>query len=162
MPNLTVRTGLVRVAVSVSGDSPLAGSFVLTPGVPPVAGGVTDLGTITLGAPACVTGTFQSNRCALGSVSGTFDLYVDDGTGQLSLIDHVLTDPTGRFCATLRRNFLYVARREDVECACGTVSPCQTVLNLTDPEAAGSCGDPNAACQDLGDVFLDCDFFCGS
>jgi hypothetical protein len=162
LPNLRVPTGLVRVEVTPPSDSPLAGSSVLTQGVPPVAAGVTDLGTITLGAPACVTGSFRSNRCVQGAVSGTFDLYVDDGTGQLSLIDHILTDPTGRFCATLRRNFFYVARREDVECSCGKVSPCQTFLTLTDPEATGTCGDPNAACQDLGNIFLDCDFFCGS
>jgi hypothetical protein len=55
-----------------------------------------------------------------------------------------------------------VARREDVACSCGTVSPCQTFLTLTDPEATGSCGDPNAVCQDLGNISLDCDFFCGS
>lgn len=156
IPGLTVRTGLVRVAVSVSG-----GASVLTPGVLPVAGGVTDLGTITLGAPACVTGTFHSNGCAQGPVSGTFDLYLDDGTGQLTLAGHVLPDPAGRFCAVLRRNAFYVARREDVECTCATVSPCQASLALTDPEAVGSCGDANAACQDLGNVFLDCDFFCG-
>ncbi|HEX4966361.1 MAG TPA: Ig-like domain-containing protein [Thermoanaerobaculia bacterium] len=164
MPGLTVRTGVVRVEVSLSSSapSPLAGTSVLTPGVPPVAGGITDLGTITLGAPACVTGTFRENRCVRGPVGGTFDLYLDDGTGQLSLVDHVLTDPTGRFCTTLKRNFFYVARREDVECSCGRVSPCQGFLTLTDPEAAGSCGDPNAACQELGNVSLSCDFFCGS
>ncbi|MBW8874728.1 MAG: hypothetical protein JF614_07160 [Acidobacteria bacterium] len=164
MPGLTVRTGRVRVEVSLpsSSPSPLAGSSVLTPGVPPVAGGVTDLGTIILGAPVCVTGFFHANRCVQGPVGGTFDLYQEDRTGQLSLVDHVLTDPTGRFCAMLRRNFFYVARREDVACSCGTVSSCHAFLAVTDPEASGACGDPAAACQDLGTLNLNCDFFCGS
>jgi hypothetical protein len=161
IPGLRVQTGLVRVAVRFSGGGPLDGSEVLTPGVPPVPGGVTDLGTITLGAPACVTGFFLANRCAIGAVSGLFDLYVDDGTGQLALVDHVQTDPSGRFCANLRRGFSYVARREDVACTCGRISPCQTSLALTDPDAAGSCGAPGAACQDVGNVFLSCNFFCG-
>ncbi|MFY9826791.1 MAG: Ig-like domain-containing protein [Thermoanaerobaculia bacterium] len=164
MPGLTVRTGSVRVEVSLSSSSPspLAGTSVLTPGVPPVAGGVTDLGTITLGAPVCVTGFFRANRCVQGPVGGTFDLYQEDGTGQLTLVDHVLTDPTGRFCAMLRRNFFYVARRDDVVCSCGGVSSCHAFLALTDPDAAGACGDPAAACQDLGNLSLSCDFFCGS
>lgn len=32
---------------------------------------------------------------------------------------------------------------------------------LTHPGAAGTCGDPNALCQDLGEVQMSCDFFCG-
>lgn len=68
---------------------------------------------------------------------GTFDLYQEDGTGRLSLVDHVLTDPTGRFCAMLRRNFFYVARREDVGCSCGGVSSCHAFPHPDGPERFG-------------------------
>jgi len=151
-----VRTGFARAAVQ-SGSA-----LAFSAAVPPVPGGITDLGTIILGAAVCVTGNFVEFRCVGGPVTVPLDLYVEDDLGQRMLIGQVIPDPTGRFCADLRPGRRYFARREDLECTCSRVSPCEAFLAVTDPGAAGTCGGPDSSCQDLGDVQLQCDFFCGS
>jgi len=129
-----------------------------------VPGGATDLGTITLDPPpACVTGTLTYAQCQSGPVTESLDLYEQDPeTGDLSLADHVLPDPTGRFCVLARRNRFYVLRKDGVACGDSQVATCQAGLVLSDPTASGACGAAGSNCQDLGEVTLFCNFFGGS
>jgi hypothetical protein len=156
LPGVRVRTGTARVAVA-SGSN-----LAFSAAVPPVPNGITDVGTIVLGAPVCVTGRLTNFTCARGPVTVPLDLFIEDDLGQQTPVGQVIPDPTGRFCADLRRGRRYVARKEDVECACGALSACEASLSVTDPGASGMCGEPGASCQDLGDVNVQCDFFCGS
>jgi hypothetical protein len=151
-----VRTGSARVAAR-SGAS-----LAFSAAQPPVPGGVTDLGTIVLGAPVCVTFTLSEFRCLQGPVVQPVDLYLEDDQGQRTPLGQLTPDPSGRYCADLRPGRRYFARREDFECYCGRVSPCEARLAVSDPGAAGTCGAPGSTCQDLGDVQLQCDLFCGS
>lgn len=156
LAGVRMRTGAARVSVRSGPD------LAFSAAVPPVPNGVTDLGTITIGVPVCVTGRLSTFRC-VSPVTVPLDLYVEaqDGSGQRTPVGPVFPDPTGRFCVDLRLGRRYFLRKEDFECFCGHVTPCETDLALSDPAASGVCGDPNAVCQDLGDVTMQCDFFCG-
>jgi hypothetical protein len=159
LPSVVVRTGSVRVAVSYQGD------LVVTAPVPPVAGGVTDLGTITVGALGCITGNAVVPSCQFRPATDPLDLLIQDAAGNQVPVGTVTPDATGRFCATVRRGPLYFLRRQDLVCsACSKdLGTCKSsALQLGDTAATGTCSDPNAACQDLGNVTLSCDFFCGS
>jgi Big-like domain-containing protein len=130
----------------------------------PVPEGATDLGTITLDPPpACVTGTLMYVNCQSGPVTDPLDLYEQDPeTGDYSLVDHVLPDPTGRFCVLARRDRFYLLRKDGVACGGSHVAKCQAGLFLSDPAASGACGAAGSNCQDLGEVTLFCNFFGGS
>lgn len=155
LPDVVVRTGAVRAAVTSGED------FALSPSVPPVAG-VTELGTIVLGAPACVVGTLEQFGCLFQPVTEVFDLFLQDDLGGETPAGQITPDGDGRFCVLLRRRRQYVLRRQDLACTCGGTSTCEGFIALTSPGANGACGDPDAQCEDLGGVFLSCDLFCGS
>jgi hypothetical protein len=151
LPNVRVRTGLVRAAVSFHGD------VVETTPVAPVAGGVTDLGTIAVGAPGCLTGNLVFQDCGGRPLTDTLDLVLLDSSGSRVPAGSVTPDATGRFCATVRRGLLYLVRRDALACSATTLNDCHTPqLQLTDPAATGACGDPAARCQDLGSVPVSC------
>jgi hypothetical protein len=160
LPSVLVRTGTVRVAVSFQGDQ------VVTRPVPPVAGGVTDLGAITVGSLGCVTGTAVVSQCASLAATPPLDLLIQDGSGNPVPVGPVTPDATGRFCATVRRGPLYLLQRQSYQCSsCGgkNLGTCKSsTLQLTDPSASGTCADASPTCQDLGTVALNCDLFCGS
>jgi hypothetical protein len=160
LPSVLVRTGTVRVAVSFQGDQ------VVTQPVPPVAGGVTDLGAITVGSLGCVTGTAVVSQCASLAATPPLDLLIQDGSGNPVPVGPVTPDATGRFCATVRRGPLYLLQRQSYQCSsCGgkNLGTCKSsTLQLTDPSASGTCADASPTCQDLGTVALNCDLFCGS
>ncbi len=155
LAGVQVRTDTVRVAVQAGAD------LAFSAAVPPVPGGITDLGTIILGAPVCVTGNLVQFGCVGGPVTVPLDLFLENDLGDPTPAGQVIPDPTGRFCADLRPGRRYFARKEDLECTCGPVSSCQAFLTVTDPGAAGTCGGSGSSCQELGDVQLQCDFFCG-
>jgi hypothetical protein len=132
--------------------------------VPPVPGTTTELGPIVVGPPACVTGTlsFGTNQCLSGPVTVPLDLLLVDSAGSATPAGTVTPDPaTGRFCVALRREWVYLLRKQDFICNSIT-GACGTTIGLTDPFASGQCADPAPACQDLGAVSLTCDFFGGS
>lgn len=157
LPDVRVRTGLVRAAVGSGSD------LAFSTAVPPVPDGVTDLGTIVLGASVCLTGTLLDYACTPGPVTEPLNLYLEDDLGQLTLVDQIVPDATGRFCANLRPGRWYYARREDLECAaCSLITACEVQLMVTDPGAAGICGGAGASCQDVGEMYMQCDFYCGS
>jgi hypothetical protein len=160
LPAVLVRTGSVRVAVAYQGDQ------VVTQPVAPVAGGVTDLGTITVGSLGCVTGTAVASQCFSQPVTLPLDLLIQDGSGNQIPVGPVTPDASGRFCATVRRGQVYVLRRQSYVCsACGgkDLGTCtSSSLQLRDPTASGTCSDPSPTCQELGTVTLGCDLFCGS
>jgi hypothetical protein len=176
VPGVPTARGPISVeATKVIGGVEMVGRSAA---VPPVPAGTTDVGTIEL-APAegCLTGvlTLGDGRCfeAFPTIKATIgqtlffpvELLVQDDDGQFVPVGEVTPDPAdGSFCATLRRDKVYLFRRRDIFC-CGQVSTCQTMTALTDPGAHGACGSPGAACQDVGEVALECSFdtlFCGS
>lgn len=154
LPGVGVRGGTVRVAARL--DELLS----FSPAVPVVPNGTTDVGTIQLGAPVCVTGTIRENRCSQGPVSVPLDLRVQEFED--ALVGQVVPDESGRFCIDVRPGLTYLLRKEDLACSCGGTAFCDARFAVTDPDASGACGLPGAACQDLGELTMDCDFFCGS
>lgn len=170
--------GTVRVSAQLGDDQAFSAALA------PVPDGVTDLGTIVLGQTVCVRGRVRANRCA-DPVTATLDLFLEipggpelppagltaggtapssrwRGAGAQTPVGPVFPDENGNFCVELRPYRRYFLRRDPVECYCGRTPPCEATLAVTDPAASGGCGDPGAACQDLGTVEMQCDFFCGS
>jgi hypothetical protein len=160
VPGLPTIQGDFKVFVSATvGGVDLSGA---AGPLPPVRG-ATEVGTIVLGPPACVTGTlsFGANQCLAGPVTVPLDLLLVDSAGNTTPAGTVTPDPvTGRFCVVLRREWAYLLRKQDFVCGNATF-PCETAIGLTDPGASGQCADPAPACQDLGAVSLTC-FFGGS
>ncbi len=155
--DVQVRTALVRVVADVDGD------LLFTDPVPPVAGGVTDVGEIRLAPMACVTGLLRySSWCTDDPVVGPLALEVLNADEEWEPAGAVEVDAEGRFCAVLRRRRFYRLLDVDVTCRCGAPSTCEAGLELFDEEAQGTCTDPGAQCQDNGETELFCDFFCGS
>jgi hypothetical protein len=152
--------GAISVAVSfATGGDVLVGTSAA---VEPVQGGTTDLGTTTAHSTiSCVTGTLVFQTCLSGPVTTPVPLFLLDNGLNMIPAGTVDPDASGHFCAILRRNQVYVLRREDFVCS-GMTSACHGQIELTDPSASGVCGDPTPACQDLGAVTLKCNFFGGS
>lgn len=156
IPGFMVKTGRVRVAVRAFGQ------IVLSEAVTPVDGGVTDLGDLIVApAAACATGTLVYEGCRTGPAGDPFPLFFDTGNGQVPGGD--LTPGTdGTFCATLRRGYYYVARREDLLCDDGSPAYCEASLATFDDTIASVCSDSAPVCEDVGTVTMYCDFFGGS
>ena len=152
---VAVRTRLVRVAAD------FAGTFQLSPAVPPVAGGTTDVGTLQFGSYTCVTGTVSALTCQVDPLVSTLSLYALDPFGNELPVGPVTPDAFGAFCVTVRRDQLYLLRKEGLDC-CGQPATCETTIVGSDPGSTGRCGEPDVVCEDLGQVDLWCDFFCGS
>jgi hypothetical protein len=161
LPGVVVRTGRVRVVAESLGQ------IRLSPAVPPVAGGLTDVGTLLVGARACADGQFvyadfdPSHPCASGPVSGVVSLLALSEDEEEWLPAGTLTPQAdGSFCADLRRGGTFLAVQSAVACTCGEVGVCEGVIELSDPNAAGRCVDPTPLCEQLGVVALTCFVFC--
>jgi hypothetical protein len=160
LADVAVRSDLVRVVVA-------AGEPAFSAPVPPVAGGVTDVGEVRLEPPGCVQGfLLYSAHCLGGPVTAPLELSVLTGvegeSEEWTPVGTVQPDAGGRFCATLQRRRFYRLREEDVLCTCGGVAVCETFLELFGDEAAGRCTDADPDCREEGTLELFCDFFCGS
>jgi hypothetical protein len=161
LPDLVVRSGLVRVIAESLGER------VFSQAVPPVAGGLTDLGILRLSAQVCAEGRllyedlFPGDLCASGPVTGPLVLEVFSEEEDEWLPAGVLTpELDGTFCADLREGATFRAFQDGVACACGPVGFCQGFLEPNDPSAFGRCEDPAPQCEDLGDVTLFCEAVC--
>jgi hypothetical protein len=176
----TIRGAIFVTATATVGGVAVSGTSA---SVPPVPGGVTNVGTVSLTAPtACVTGAlvyggtcFTTQGAPVTSPANL--VLVANGT--TTPAGTVTPDPTGRFCAVLRRNAMYeLLQSNPPSCsgppgggmsggtvgavAGGTRGCTSSTLQLTDPNASGQCADPAPSCQDLGTITLTCNFFAGS
>ncbi|MEP7013185.1 MAG: Ig-like domain-containing protein [Acidobacteriota bacterium] len=155
LDSLTVRTAKVRI---------VARAFTLTTlsaALEPVSGGVTDFGDL-IAAPAttCVVGDLAYDGCRTGPAAVPFPLFVDDG-GFLPIGDGIAPDPSGHFCATLRRGVPYLLYRTDLDCD-GTPAYCVAFMAAYAPGAASTCTDGAPVCEDLHTVTMYCGVFGGS
>lgn len=157
LPDVLARTPLARVVARRDPE------LVFSDALPPVEGGITDLGNVVFSGSSCVRGSlFTPAACVDGPVSDELLLEVLGPLGNWDPAGTVTPDLTGSFCATLRRGLRYRLRRDEVPCSCGSTAFCEAPIELTDPNAAGICSDPAPACEDLGQITMSCDFFCGS
>lgn len=148
----------------------------------PVPGGTTDIGTLVIQTSGCATGrlTFDPFVSSLKVVflcrSGPVDFPVDlirvlgpvpelQATGTApgeEFIGQITPGADGRFCADLRPNVVYYLRREDVLCDDGVIRRCSATIERFRLDVRDRCEDGAPACEDLGTVVFDCDFFGGS
>lgn len=155
LDGLVVRTAKVRI---------VARGFTFTTlsaALEPVSGGVTDFGDLTAApATACATGDLVYSGCKTGPAAEPFPLFVDDG-GFLPIGDGITPDPSGHFCATLRRGVPYLLYRDDLDCN-GAPAYCVASIGANAPGGAAVCSDSAPVCEDLGTVTMFCNFFGGS
>ncbi len=155
-PGLVAKTPKVRVAVRAFGRT------VLSDALAPVIGGMTDLGDIVAApAAACAVGTLVYDGCRTGPVAEPFPLFLDPGNGPVPA-GELTPGADGAFCATLRRGWFYLARREDLECDGGGSAICETGFASFDDSITAICTESSPVCEELGTVTIFCDFFGGS
>jgi hypothetical protein len=164
IPGVTTINGTIYVAATATVAGIAASGTSVS--VPPARGGITNTGTTTvLATIVCVTGTlvYASNSCISGPATGAFDLLHEP---DLALVATVTSDAAGNFCATVMREQFYLLREEQLPACQGAGSastrsphPAATIvtgdcatgqIEVTDPAAAGACGDPGAICHNLG------------
>jgi hypothetical protein len=113
---------------------------------------------------ACVTGTLISTTCFAGPVTAPVALVARAADGSETPAGQLTPDGSGRFCAVLRRDLVYLVRGnatcQGKNYLCSSTSP--ALFGVSDPGASGVCGDSSAHCQELGTVGLTCNLMVGS
>ncbi|MFN7960816.1 MAG: Ig-like domain-containing protein [Thermoanaerobaculia bacterium] len=160
LPDVQVPTNRLRVTALAQGE------LVVSEALEPVPGGITQVGDLTFGAPTCVSGRLLHATSCFRDPSPVTDVltleFQDDQTESWVPVGLVTPDADGRFCANLRRGLFYRLRDEAVECDCGLIATCETFLSVGDPNAHGLCSDAAPSCQEMGNIELQCNLFCGS